>query len=73
MSKVVGIQLAPRRFADLQRAARAAGRSPSEWARRLVEEGLRQQEFPGIEFRDTPPSVGRRSWPGRASGSDTLP
>jgi hypothetical protein len=60
MSKVVGIRLAPRRFADLQRAARAAGRSPSELAGRLVEEGLRQREVPGIEFRDTP--IGRQAF-----------
>ena len=54
MSKVVGIRLAERRFADLQRVARATGRTPSDVAARLVEEGLRQREFPGLEFRDTP-------------------
>ena len=60
MSKVVGIRLAERRFADLQRAARAAGRTPGELAGRLVEEGMRQREFPGLEFRDTP--IGRQAF-----------
>jgi uncharacterized protein (DUF433 family) len=60
MSKVVGIRLAEQRFAELQRAARAAGRTPSELAGRLVEEGLRQRTFPGIDFRDTP--IGRQAF-----------
>ena len=60
MSKVVGIRLAERRFADLQRVARATGRTPGELAGRLVEEGLRQREFPGLEFRDTP--IGRQAF-----------
>jgi len=60
MSKVVGIRLAEHRFADLQRVARATGRTPGELAGRLVEEGLRQREFPGLEFRDTP--IGRQAF-----------
>jgi uncharacterized protein (DUF433 family) len=60
MSKVVGIRLAEQRFAELQRAARAVGRTPSELAGRLVEEGLRQRAFPGIDFRDTP--IGRQAF-----------
>jgi hypothetical protein len=60
VSKVVGIRLAGHRYADLQRAARAAGRSPGEIAGRLVEEGLRQRDFPGIDFRDTP--IGRQAF-----------
>jgi hypothetical protein len=60
VSKVVGIRLAEARFADLQRLARAAGRTPSEAAGRLVEEGLRQRDFPAIAFRDTP--IGRQAF-----------
>lgn len=60
MSKVVGIRLAEARFAHVQRLARATGRTPSEVAARLVEEGLRQRDFPGIAFRDTP--VGRQAF-----------
>ncbi len=60
MSKVVGIRLAEHRFADLQRVARATGRTPGELAERLVEEGLRQHEFLGLEFRDTP--IGRQAF-----------
>lgn len=47
---------------------RAAGRdtTPSGLAQRLVDEGLRSQEFPGIVFRDGP--SGRRA--GLAAGPD---
>jgi len=47
---------------------RAAGRdtTPSGLAQRLVDEGLRAQEFPGIVFRDG--SSGRRA--GLAAGPD---
>ncbi len=47
---------------------RAAGRdlTPSGLAQRLVDEGLRGQEFPGIVFRDGP--SGRRA--GLAAGPD---
>jgi uncharacterized protein (DUF433 family) len=44
----------------LRRLARSIGHSPGEAAARLVEEGLRLREFPGIEFRDTP--VGRQAY-----------
>lgn len=38
---------------------RLAGRAPAEQALRLVEEGLRMQEHPGVVFQDGP--IGRRA------------
>ena len=43
----------------LRRRASARDATPSGWAQRLVDEGLRQQEFVGIVFRDGP--SGRRA------------
>ncbi|QAY61745.1 hypothetical protein ET475_05910 [Microbacterium protaetiae] len=43
----------------LRRGAAARGATPSGWAQRLVDEGLRAQEFPGIVFRDG--ASGRRA------------
>jgi hypothetical protein len=60
VSKVVGIRLPEPRFAELQRVARTVGRTPGELAARFVEEGLRQRDFPGIAFRDTP--IGRQAF-----------
>lgn len=42
-----------------RRAASVAGATPSGLAQRLVEEGLRQAEHPGVVFRDGP--SGRRA------------
>ncbi len=50
----------------LQERARTSGTSPSGLAQRLVDEGLRMSEHPGIVFRDGP--TGRRA--GLASGPD---
>ncbi|HYP73167.1 MAG TPA: hypothetical protein VEP72_03705, partial [Microbacterium sp.] len=50
----------------LRRRASAREATPSGLAQRLVDEGLRQQEFPGIVFRDGP--SGRRA--GLAGGPD---
>ncbi len=50
----------------LRRAAAARDTTPSGLAQRLVDEGLRGQEFPGIVFRDGP--SGRRA--GLAAGPD---
>jgi hypothetical protein len=43
----------------LPRSARAAASTPSGLAQRLVDEGLRSREHPGIVFRDGP--SGRRA------------
>jgi len=43
----------------LRRGAAARDTTPSGWAQRLVDEGLRSQQFPGIVFRDGP--SGRRA------------
>jgi len=53
-------------LARLRRQARARGDAPSALAQRLVDEGLRSAEHPGIVFRDGP--SGRRA--GLASGPD---
>lgn len=50
----------------LRRTAAARDTTPSGLAQRLVDEGLRSQEFPGIVFRDGP--SGRRA--GLAYGPD---
>lgn len=53
MSKVLSLRLNDEQYERLQRAARRLSRTPSESAVVLIEEALRQQEFPLIEFRDT--------------------
>lgn len=60
MSKVVSLRLRADQVERLQRAARRLGRSPSEAATLLLEESLRQRDFPFIEFRDSP--VGRQAY-----------
>ena len=50
----------------LRRTAAGRDTTPSGLAQRLVDEGLRAQEFPGIVFRDGP--AGRRA--GLAAGPD---
>ncbi len=52
MSKVVSIRLKDNQFGRLQRIARRTGHTPSTTAARLIEEALRKEEFPLIEFRD---------------------
>lgn len=47
------------RAASLKRLTRRLGRSAAEMAARLVDEGLRREEFASIEFRDSP--VGRHA------------
>lgn len=42
-----------------RRASRTPGATPSGLAQRLVDEGLRQAEFPGVVFKDGP--SGRRA------------
>ena len=60
MSKVVSLRLRDEQVERLQRAARQLGRTLSEAAALLLEEGLRQREFAFIEFRDS--AVGRQAY-----------
>lgn len=53
MSKVVSMRLGNDQQARLERAARRLGRSPAATAALLLEQRLREQEFPGIAIRDT--------------------
>jgi uncharacterized protein (DUF433 family) len=59
MSRVVSLRLKDEQVARLQRAARRLGRSPSEAAALLLDESLRQREYPFIEFRDS--AAGRQA------------
>lgn len=52
MSKVVSIRLKDDQFKRLQKIARRTGHTSSTTAARLMEEALRKDEFPLIEFRD---------------------
>ena len=59
MSTVVSTRLPDQTNERLQRFARRLGKTPSETSAILIEESLRQQEFPHIEFRQTP--LGRQA------------
>jgi hypothetical protein len=52
MSKVVSLRLPDATAARLQKLARRAGRSVSEFGARSLEEWLRENEFTDIDFRD---------------------
>lgn len=58
-STPLSIRFDPALLDRLRRGAAARGTTPSGLAQRLVDEGLRCQEFPGIVFRDGP--SGRRA------------
>lgn len=60
MSRVVSLRLKDEQVERLQRAARQLGRSPSEAAALLLEESLREREYPSIEFRDS--TAGRQAY-----------
>jgi uncharacterized protein (DUF433 family) len=60
MSKVVSLRLRDDQVERLERAARRLGRPPSAVAVLLLEESLRQRDFPFVEFRDSP--VGRQAY-----------
>lgn len=60
MSRVLSLRLKDEQIDRLQRAARRLGKTPSETAVLLLEESLRQREFPFIEFRDSP--AGRQAY-----------
>jgi hypothetical protein len=60
MSQVLSLRLADRQATRLKKYARRLGRTPSETGRILLDEALRQLEFPYIEFRDS--AVGRQAY-----------
>lgn len=60
MSHVVSIRLPDEQAKRLKRQARRMQRPPSEAARMLLDEALRQADFPLIEFRDSP--IGRQAY-----------
>jgi uncharacterized protein (DUF433 family) len=60
MSQVVSLRLQDQQAKRLKRYARRVGRTPSEAGRLLLDQALRQTEFPYIEFRDS--SVGRQAY-----------
>lgn len=55
----LSIRFDPTLLDRLRRGAASRDTTPSGLAQRLVDEGLRSQEFPGIVFRDGP--TGRRA------------
>ncbi|HWD10851.1 MAG TPA: hypothetical protein VG366_03340 [Solirubrobacteraceae bacterium] len=57
--KPFSIRLSERTLAHLEQGARHRGESRARTAERLIDEGLRMQEHPGIVFRDGP--AGRRA------------
>ena len=52
MSTTVSVQLTNEQMARLQQEAQRLGKTPEDAIARLVEESLREREFPGIEYRD---------------------
>lgn len=59
MTTPLSIRFDPKLLDRLRRTAAGRDTTPSGLAQRLVDEGLRAQEFPGIVFRDGP--SGRRA------------
>ena len=66
MSTPLSIRFDPTLLDRLRRSAAGRETTPSGLAQRLVDEGLRSQDHPGIVFRDGP--SGRRA--GLAAGPD---
>src|SRR5262249_4332650 len=60
MSHVVSMRLKDSQMERLRRMARRLGRTLSETSAMLVEEGLRQAEFAGIDFRNS--AIGRQAY-----------
>lgn len=60
MSQVVSTRLPDRTAERLKRFARQLGKTPSETSAILIEESLRESEFPYIEFRHSP--LGRQPY-----------
>jgi uncharacterized protein (DUF433 family) len=53
VSKVVSLRLKDEQHRRLERAARRLGRTPTATAALLLEQRLREQEFPGVVIKDT--------------------
>ncbi len=66
MSRHVSVRLEEEVFEHLERHRQRLGESRSELIKRLLEEGLRMEEHPGVIFRDGP--AGRRA--GLSRGPD---
>lgn len=64
--KPFSIRMSDRTLARLEAGARRRGEPKARTAERLIEEGLRMDDYPGIVFRDGP--AGRR--PALAGGPD---
>lgn len=60
MGTRISFQISDERLEQLRETAREMDRSLEDSAAALVEEGLRQREFPGIEFRST--ALGRQAY-----------
>jgi hypothetical protein len=60
MSQVVSTRLPNHTAERLKRFARRLGKTPSETSAILIEESLRESEFPYIEFRHSP--LGRQPY-----------
>lgn len=56
----ITVRVPPASRAELGRIARRLGVTPSETGARFIEEGIRQDRFPQIEFRNT--EVGRQAF-----------
>ena len=57
--KPFSIRMSPRTLARLDLGARRRGEAKARTAERLIDEGLRMEDHPGIAFRDGP--TGRRA------------
>jgi uncharacterized protein (DUF433 family) len=57
--KPFSIRMSPRTLARLDRGAQRRGEAKARTAERLIDEGLRMEDHPGIVFRDGP--AGRRA------------
>jgi uncharacterized protein (DUF433 family) len=60
MSQVITFRLGDTDAAFLKRYAKRLGRKPSDVARILIDQGLRQAEFAHIDFRDS--AAGRQAY-----------
>ncbi|HEX5164446.1 MAG TPA: hypothetical protein VFV93_03540 [Thermomicrobiales bacterium] len=60
MGRTVSIQFTDEQMTRLEREANRLGQSPVDAAARIIEESLRESEFPRIEFRDS--AAGRQAY-----------
>jgi uncharacterized protein (DUF433 family) len=60
MSTTVSVQLTNEQMVRLEQEAQRLGKTPEDAIARLVEESLRERDFPYIEFRDA--GVGREAF-----------